>query len=105
MKAARLKDEIIIEGGRVVFFPDLSTEVQRHRKLFEGVKQSLRQMCEKYGFMFPAKMRILHNKSWHYFASPSHAEELIRKMKKANTNHDAQKESSAETQQVPGNSG
>ena len=77
MKAAHLKDEIIIAGGRVMFFPDLSTEVQRQRKLFDGVKQSMRQMHKEYGILFLAKMRILHNKSWHYFTSPSHTEEFI----------------------------
>lgn len=65
MKAGRLKNEITIEGGCVTFFPDLSTEVQRQRKLFDRVKQSLRQLCKEYGFMFLAKMRILHNRSWH----------------------------------------
>uniref|UniRef100_A0A8C3A0C1 L1 transposable element RRM domain-containing protein n=1 Tax=Cyclopterus lumpus TaxID=8103 RepID=A0A8C3A0C1_CYCLU len=44
MNAARLKDRIKVDGGRVMFFPDFSTEVQRQRKLFDGVKQSLRQM-------------------------------------------------------------
>lgn len=63
------------------------------------MKQSLRQMRKEYGFMFPAKMQILHDKRWHYFTSPSQAEEFIRKMKKVNTNQAVQKESPAETGQ------
>ena len=101
MKAVRLKDKIIVEDGRVMLFPDLSTEVQRQRKLFDRMKQSLRQMCKEYGFLFPAKMWILHNKSWHYFTSPSQAEKCIWKIKKANINYGMQKESLAEMQQVP----
>ena len=96
MKAARLKGDIMVDRSRVMFFPDLSTEVLRQRKLFDGVKQSLRQMRKEYGFMFPAKLRILHNKTWHYFTSALQAEEFIRKMKKANNNHDAPQGSSAE---------
>ena len=56
MKAAHLKDEIILESSRAMFFPDLSTEVQRQRKPFDGLKQSLRQVCKEYGFLFLAKM-------------------------------------------------
>lgn len=56
MKAARLKKDFPVEDGRVMFFPDLSTEIQKQRKLFDAVKQSLRQMRKECGFMFPAKM-------------------------------------------------
>ena len=94
MKAARLKDAILVKERHVMFFPDLSTEVQKQYKLFDGVcakcvrnmDSCSRQKCEFYTTKDGT-------------TSPSQAEELIRKMKKVNTNQVVQKESPAETRQ------
>ncbi|KAG5274175.1 hypothetical protein AALO_G00133050 [Alosa alosa] len=90
MKTARLKEKVLFENSHVMIFPDLSAEVQKQWKLFDGVKQRLRHLRKEYGFMFPARLRIQHKGTWHYFSSPVKAEEFIRQMESSSPEDSSQ---------------
>lgn len=79
LKAARLK-EVKLENNHVMFFPDLSPKVQKQRKLFDGVKLRLRHLNRDYGLIFPARLRIWHEDTWHYFNSVAKADKFIDKL-------------------------
>lgn len=83
MNAARLK-EVKLENSRVLFFPNLSQRVQKQRKLFDGVKLRLRDLNKNYGLIFPARLRIWHQDTWHSFDSPAKAEKFIDKLERCN---------------------
>ncbi|KAE8278211.1 hypothetical protein D5F01_LYC23701 [Larimichthys crocea] len=82
LKAARLK-EVKLENNHVMFFPDLSPKVQKQRKLFDGVKLRLRHLNRDYGLIFPARLRIWHEDTWHYFNSVAKADKFIDKLRPA----------------------
>lgn len=42
----------------VRIFPDLSAELHRQRRCFDGVKQQLRSLNINYGIVYPAKLRL-----------------------------------------------
>uniref|UniRef100_A0A3B4EYR5 L1 transposable element RRM domain-containing protein n=1 Tax=Pundamilia nyererei TaxID=303518 RepID=A0A3B4EYR5_9CICH len=79
MRAARLKGKITYNGHHIMFFPDLSTEVQKQRKQYNQVKQQLCEMHINFGLIFPAKMRILHQDKRLLFHTPAEVEDFIRK--------------------------
>lgn len=83
LKAARLK-EVKLENNHVMFFPDLSPKVQKQRKLFDGVKLRLRHLNRDYGLIFPARLRIWHEDTWHYFNSVAKADKFIDKLRPCN---------------------
>lgn len=84
MRAARLKGKIIHNGHHVMFFPDLSTEVQKQRKQYNQVKQQLREMHINFGLIFPAKMRIFHHDNRLLFHTPTEVEDFIRRLRQQN---------------------
>ncbi|KAE8277808.1 hypothetical protein D5F01_LYC24163 [Larimichthys crocea] len=84
LKAARLK-EVKLENNHVMFFPDLSPKVQKQRKLFDGVKLRLRHLNRDYGLIFPARLRIWHEDTWHYFNSVAKADKFIDKLRPCNS--------------------
>ncbi|KAF0023407.1 hypothetical protein F2P81_024037 [Scophthalmus maximus] len=58
MKAARKNKSLQFKENRVMFFPDLSAEIQQQRRMFDGVKARLHNLDIEFGLQFPAKMRI-----------------------------------------------
>lgn len=83
LNAARLK-EVKLENNHVMFFPDLSPKVQKQRKLFDGVKLRLRHLNRDYGLIFPARLQIWHEDTWHYFNSVAKADKFIDKLQPCN---------------------
>lgn len=63
MRAARQKGKVMYREHQVVFFTDLSVEVQKQRRQYNGVKQKLRELRMDFGLIFPAKMKIFHKGS------------------------------------------
>ena len=81
MSAARRRGKVMYEGRHVMFFPDLSTDVQNQRKQYNQVKQQLREMDINFGLIFPAKMRVIHQGERHLFNSPSEVEAFIKRLR------------------------
>ncbi|KAK5870620.1 hypothetical protein PBY51_003553 [Eleginops maclovinus] len=80
MKAARKKKAVEFEGTRLMFFSDLSAEIQQRKRLFDGVKSRLHSHQIEFGLQFPAKMRIFHNGKTLNFFNPADAEAFIQKI-------------------------
>ncbi len=70
------------EGHHVMFFPDLSMEVQNQRKQYNWVKQQLRELDINFGLIFPAKMRVFHQDNQHLFHFPTEVEDFIKQVRK-----------------------
>lgn len=81
MQAARKKGKILFEGHHVMFFHDISTELHKKRKRFNDVKQRLCDLKIDYSFMYPAKLRLLHEGKPHVFADPAGVEAFINQLK------------------------
>lgn len=79
---ARNKGRVMYENHHVMFFPDLSADLHKQRRQFDGIKQELRAMDIRYGLMFPAKLRVTFKGQTHIFESPSAAEVFLKKIKR-----------------------
>lgn len=80
MQAAREKGKIMYEGRHVMFFQDISTELHKKRKRFDGVKQQLRDLKIDYGIIYPAKLRVFHEGKPRVFADPASVESFIKEL-------------------------
>ena len=80
MQAARKRGKITYEGHHVMFFQDISTELHKKRKRFDGVKQRLRDLKVDYGVIYPAKLRLFHEGRPRVFADPASVESFIREL-------------------------
>lgn len=78
MKAACQKGKVMHQGHHIMFFPDLSTEVQKQRSQINGAKQQLQTLNTDFGLIFPAMMRVFHQGNRHFFNTPAEVEEFIR---------------------------
>lgn len=90
MKAAHQKGKVIYRGHHVMFFPDLSTEVQKQRSQFNGVKQQLLSLNIDFELIFPAKMRIFHQGNRQFFHTPAEVEDFIRRVRQQSDQQDVQ---------------
>lgn len=80
MQATRKKGRIMYEGHHVMFFQDISTELHKKRKRFDGVKQQLRDLKIDYGIIYPAKLRLLHGGKPRVFTDPASVESFIKEL-------------------------
>ena len=81
MRAARRKGKVMYRNHHIMFFPDLSAEVQKQRKLYDAVKRQLRELNIDFGLIFPAKMRIFYQGSRHLLHTPTEVEDFIRRVR------------------------
>lgn len=54
------KRQVMYREHQVMFFTDLAVEVQKQRQKYNDMKRKLHQLNMGFGFLFPAKMRIVH---------------------------------------------
>ncbi|KAJ8375250.1 hypothetical protein SKAU_G00058300 [Synaphobranchus kaupii] len=78
MRTARAKGKVLYREQEVMFFPDLSAELHRQRRRFDGVKQQLRSLNIRYGIVYPAKLRLTIDGRPHEFESPADAEKFVQ---------------------------
>lgn len=81
-EAARRKGKVLYKNYPVMFFPDLSAEVHKQRRRYDGVKQKLRAMGVRYGIVFPARLRVSHGERTYMFENPSEAEHFVERINK-----------------------
>lgn len=81
MKAARQRGKVMYRDRHIMFFPDLSTVVQKQRRQYDGVKQQLRELNIGFGLIFPARMRIFHQGSRNLFHTAAEVEDFIRRVR------------------------
>lgn len=65
-----------------MLFPDVSEELHKQRRRFDGVKCKLRELDIQYGIVFPARLRITYGGRSHFFDNPSETEIFITKIQK-----------------------
>lgn len=80
MRAARQKGKVMYQERQVMFFPDLSVEVQKQRRQYNDVKRKLHELNLDFGLIFPAKMRIMHEGRRHLFNTPGEVEAFIQRL-------------------------
>ncbi len=78
MRAVRAKGRVMYGEQEIKVFPDLSAEVLRQRRRFDGVKQRLRSMNIIYGLIYPAKLRLTVDGQTREFEDPPDAEKFIQ---------------------------
>lgn len=81
MIAARKKGKVMYREHQIMFFPDLSVEVQKQRRQYNDVKLKLRALHLDFGLIFPAKMKIFHKGSRHQFNTPEEVEAFIQQIR------------------------
>lgn len=81
MSAARKKGKVMYREHQIMFFPDLSVEVQKQRCQYNDVKLKLRALHLDFGLIFPAKMKIFHKGSRHQFNTPEEVEAFIQQIR------------------------
>lgn len=82
IRASRAKGKILCGGHEVMFFPDISTELHRRRRCFDGVKQQLRALNIRYGIVYPAKLRVTIDGQTKEFLSSAEAEKFVQKIQR-----------------------
>ncbi len=80
MRAVRAKKGVLFQNHRIMFFPDLSAELNKQRRQFDEVKKKLRAKGLVYGFIFPARLRVTVNGQAHVFQSPSEVDDFLMNM-------------------------
>ncbi len=65
-------------GTCIHFYPDVSAEVAKRRAAFYQVKAQLRGAGIEFGLLFPARLRINHDGTRHFFDCPQRALEFVR---------------------------
>uniref|UniRef100_H3A7Y9 L1 transposable element RRM domain-containing protein n=1 Tax=Latimeria chalumnae TaxID=7897 RepID=H3A7Y9_LATCH len=58
------------QGSRIQLFPDLSRDLQEHRRRFIPVKQKLRELGLKYGLFYSAVLRVTVDGETKSFSTP-----------------------------------
>lgn len=84
MKAARSVGQIIHDNQRIMFFLDVSSDLLKHRKVFDFVKKQLATLScldLRYGIVHPAKLLITVKGRRHTFDTTSGTEEFVRWLK------------------------
>ena len=81
MRAARKKGKVMYREHHIMFFPDLSVEVQKQRRQYNDVKLKLRELHLDFGLVFPAKMKIFHKGSRQQFNTPEEVEAFIQRIR------------------------
>lgn len=77
LQKAMEKTLIQYENHRISLYPDYTMMVQRQRS---SVKKKLQAAQLKYALLFPARLKVIHDKKTHFFDSPNEAEEWLEVM-------------------------
>ncbi len=80
MRAARVKKDVLFQNHRIMFFPDLSAEVNKQRRQFDEVKKQLRAKGLMYDLIFPARLRVTVDGHAHVFQSPTEVNDFLMSM-------------------------
>lgn len=84
MAAAREKKSLQLDDDNpLMFFPDLTPEIQEKRRKFDGVKVQLHNLGIEFGMLHPAKMRLyLDGGETLTFLTPAEAQDYIKTVEK-----------------------
>lgn len=66
-KARTMNASLITDKTKASLYPYFSTELQRTRVTFNGVKQRLRRLNVTYAILYPAHLRMVANDETQFF--------------------------------------
>ena len=69
----RTRGPFMHENNKISAYPDVTTEVQRHRTSFLKIKNQLRSLSIQYALIYPAKLRVVDGDSTRFFTTPEDA--------------------------------
>ncbi|KAK7877080.1 hypothetical protein WMY93_021953 [Mugilogobius chulae] len=84
MRAAREMGTVLYEGKKVMFFPDISSELLKQRKTYDPVKKLLASFSIpdlRFGIIHPAKLLVTHKGKRHVFDNASQANVFAQQFK------------------------
>lgn len=81
IKAAAGKRSIEYESSTLRFYPDVPTDVLRRRREYEPVKKAMKSHNMYRGFVYPDRLRCLHEGRIRLFDTPASAAEFLRSIK------------------------
>lgn len=84
MKAARNKGKILVGDKSIMYFPDVSVDLVKCRKVFDATKKELASLsiCDlRYGIIHPATLLVTIRGRQHTFVTPPEAEAFVQKLK------------------------
>lgn len=70
LRLSREKGQLLFRGAKVHFYPDFSAELAKKRATFIPVKGKLREAGMEFALLHPARLRVVHNGTKHFFDSP-----------------------------------
>lgn len=76
---ARERKDLEIDGHKVSFYPDFSSEIQKKQMQFFDVKRRLRALNVPYSMQYPTKLRVVAMDSTHFFNTPQEAVQWLDK--------------------------
>uniref|UniRef100_A0A3Q1C1U7 L1 transposable element RRM domain-containing protein n=1 Tax=Amphiprion ocellaris TaxID=80972 RepID=A0A3Q1C1U7_AMPOC len=80
IQAARKKGNIFVDNNKVMFFPDLSSDLLKRRKVFDPVRKELASHSIRglrYGIIYPATLLVTVRGRRHTFDTKSGAETFL----------------------------
>lgn len=80
LRLARSKGEMSYENKKISFYPDYSADLQRRRDEFLDVKRMLREKEMEYALIYPARLRIKHQGSIKFFATPAEVQRFMKEL-------------------------
>ena len=83
-KAARSKGRILVDDKNVMFFPDVSVDLLKRRKVFDSAKKELASLSNRdlrYGIIHPATLLVTIKGRRHTFDTASEAEAFVQELK------------------------
>uniref|UniRef100_H3AZW1 L1 transposable element RRM domain-containing protein n=1 Tax=Latimeria chalumnae TaxID=7897 RepID=H3AZW1_LATCH len=78
LKRARELKNLTFQGNRIHLFPDLSTELYRKRKEFDGAKRLCKELNLPFALLHPAKLKVTVKGRYHVFSFPSDAKKFLK---------------------------
>ena len=85
-QAAKKKGDIFVDKNKVMFFPDLSADLLKRRKVFDSVKKELATLSIRglqYGIVYPATLLVTVGGKRHTFDTKAGAETFLQGLKRA----------------------
>lgn len=84
MKAARNKGKTLVGDKSVMFFPDVSGDLLKCRKVFDAAKKELASLSIRdlrYGIIHPATLLVTIRGRRHTFVTAPETQAFVRKLK------------------------
>ena len=77
---ARAPQNVLLQAVKIMIFPDYTARVQQQRKSFTAVKVKMQAMQMKYTFLYPARLKAIHQGKMHFFDTAEEALTVLEEL-------------------------